>query len=747
MATEYISITKLITFFGILLGASILVYYTLMYFSKDENIRIAIIVLLISISGLIYYLSQCLNKEGFIDVPTKKMAKLPRSKDFGINPITMPGAVSRDSTETLASFKDIAELLDTMNTYNMLYEKFLINITKNTEFALLHTKSIAYSIKLQAQIDTGKIVDKADCIRKETFKYNRAIKNLRMNEPLYKAENKKRAKNVTNNLIEDNSPVTLNDLTYAIERTKNEQRRIDDIRSESTDFRQRSIVLEKIRLDLQEIHNKIIRKDIDESKIPVCKNELKKFLINVEDPTSKIEPLPSLKPATICDLDRNNKPYVRKQKPIHMSNLKSQFQENYEDIEIVSQLNDIEEFSGLEEGFSDMEAQEYADSLIKQQYDNDIKKYEGKEEYEKNKGYVGDDEIFTPSNKLDSYSEITNDVKEGFANYKDIEDDDDEVKSYRKSKEYTNNLKKLRSSVRDLSWDVSIGVAYDPNVTFQRKISKQLKNISDDIESGNLNRLQTKAKMMELEILKQQLETYNRRNMAASLDIIQPINNLNNQGSADTSDNMILKDRNHSSNIEYEKKYAPGDEQSPVRQEILTNIERPFVSNDHLIRPGYEMTDDEISHRGSRAVFDETKVGGADYKKMAKFLCSQIKSADLGDPKEFGCIVNQETDVGPEYSWKGNYKMICSRLGNTWGSWYPEMFGCPKQDVAHNQIPKINRDCSPSTIRPQEPTHTPMCKVVETPSINISKNIKKITESIHESKPTIDESSSSRCNK
>ena len=117
------------------------------------------------------------------------------------------------------------------------------------------------------------------------------------------------------------------------------------------------------------------------------------------------------------------------------------------------------------------------------------------------------------------------------------------------------------------------------------------------------------------------------------------------------------------------------------------------------------MTTEEIAKRGSRASFDPTKVGGPDYKNMAAHLCSQIKSADLGDPKEFGCIANPKTDVGPNYSWKGNYKMVCSRLGNTWGEWYPEMFGCPKHDVSDSQIPKINADCSSS--KPPPPIESP----------------------------------------
>ena len=85
----------------------------------------------------------------------------------------------------------------------------------------------------------------------------------------------------------------------------------------------------------------------------------------------------------------------------------------------------------------------------------------------------------------------------------------------------------------------------------------------------------------------------------------------------------------------------------------------------------------DIQARASAASFNPSTVGELDYKHRVKNLCSQIVSASLGKPEDFGCIVDQ-TSVSDTYSWKGNYKMVCSRLGNIWGGWYPEMFGCPK---------------------------------------------------------------------
>lgn len=93
-----------------------------------------------------------------------------------------------------------------------------------------------------------------------------------------------------------------------------------------------------------------------------------------------------------------------------------------------------------------------------------------------------------------------------------------------------------------------------------------------------------------------------------------------------------------------------------------------------------ELTDDNIQHRASAASFDDSMAGGLDYKTRVMEMCRQIQAANLGDPTNFGCIKNPN-EVSASYSWKGNYQMVCSRLGDTWGAWYPQMFGCPKVDA------------------------------------------------------------------
>lgn len=103
------------------------------------------------------------------------------------------------------------------------------------------------------------------------------------------------------------------------------------------------------------------------------------------------------------------------------------------------------------------------------------------------------------------------------------------------------------------------------------------------------------------------------------------------------------------------------------------------ISPDVYIRPGFAMNDDQIAHRASAASYETAAVGGPDYKKRSLDLCRQIKQAQLGDLQSFGCILNPD-EVGPNYSWKGNYTMVCNRLGDSWGRNYPAQFGCPPYD-------------------------------------------------------------------
>jgi hypothetical protein len=229
----------------------------------------------------------------------------------------------------------------------------------------------------------------------------------------------------------------------------------------------------------------------------------------------------------------------------------------------------------------------------------------------------------------------------------------------------------LGSQLKDLSWDIRVG--YNPEVSLKRNVLERIDSINKDLKAGKLTEEQIKNKLLELNIIKQQNSSENRRLVTRS--------------------KKDLKAYNKSDYAKATEGYQP----SPVEFTNGKSITQATSfdgneSNEWLLRPGYKMTDERIKTRGSDASFDPTTVGGPDYFKRAQFLCNQIRDAGLGEPNEFGCIDGKST-VSPEYSWKGNYLMVCSRLGTVWGGWYPEMFGCPPALKSELQIPnkKIDR--------------------------------------------------------
>lgn len=623
--------------------------------------------------------------------PSNKMATIPQPLNTSSIPNSMPGATTKDPSASPATYKDVAALIDSIKTYNVMYEKFFPFLLSQDDYTELHKQSLAYSEKLQLQIDTGKYVDTRMFVTSERNKYEMAIRNIKNNQPLTKSDQ-------PNVLVQSSqSPIVVSDLENAIFRAKQEQQRVDNLRSDSEDSKQRSRVLEKIQADLQQLVNKITRGKKKESDTSISRAELITFLTEVQNPVTKIKPLPPLKPAEVKKQKPKKKDYCKEDREA-VALLKS-----------ISLMDAIEGFSSgndMSTGMSDMEAQHYADSLKKPKTSTRVA------EESAAIGYVGDDSVFTPANKLDNFA----DLEEGFV-----------AKRFQKpgglqsvprtvplpppkkpvetkkavAKPITNKtgtiagkklapapapapvpvqteslISKLKAMTKDVAWDVNIEMAYDPNVTLKRRMMERINKISNEIDGGKLNRESVNARFMELAVLKQQLQSQSRSRATAS---------------------------------KIPKGVAVFGAEAGLKIYGSSNEELDNSSQASYRTPMRVMSDEEIQQRGSRLTFDPTKVGQPDYKKNVKFLCSQIKDAGLGDPKQFGCIDNQEYDVGPDYSWRGNYKMVCSRLGNTWGSWYPEMFGCPKPDTSHTQIPKINADCSASKLPPMERPPKPKC--------------------------------------
>lgn len=209
----------------------------------------------------------------------------------------------------------------------------------------------------------------------------------------------------------------------------------------------------------------------------------------------------------------------------------------------------------------------------------------------------------------------------------------------------------LLENAKYLKWELGVKLEYDPRLAARDNVVKRLeaieKRLSDlAISETPINKDMYNVFMKELNVIH---------------GLVQNDNGVSNPKVATPQHPEPVYTR-----------LQPSSNDAEFPSSILTN-------EDAMIRPGFIMNDDTIQRRASASAFDDSIVGGLDYKKRAMDLCRQIRGANLGEPVQFGCILNPD-EVSPEYSWKGNFLMVCNRLGNTWGGWYPEMFGCPKYD-------------------------------------------------------------------
>ena len=507
-------------------------------------------ILLCLVSFQYIYMAQK-SKEGFSNPKNKEniqivrpdsandSSKVPKPEGTSVIPNTVPGATDSNPTKSLASIKDIKELIEIIKTYNSVYEINAESASQNTEYAYLSSNSINYQKSLQTQIDSGIISDKYKFIKDLRERYVKATRVLRQNvtgenrTPLTETKSKSSSK-----------VLEIGDLENTIERAKKEKADIDNMRSPSSDIKQRAVNLDKVIQDLQDYISKIKRGTMKIEDIPISKKELNTFLDN-------------------------------KNGNLNISTKKNKSRSKY-----------------------------LTSSMIKKNTEEKFIKY-------------------------------------------------------------------LSKAVNDLSWEIKLG--YDPKVTLHRKTMERLEKINKEIKSGKLTKEVLESKILELQVLKQQCETNNRRNLSST-------------------DNVILANNNNVENYETLEKIEGYSAQiDKAYQPLIRTVKQASDSNDWRSRPGYEPTNEIISQRAKASSFDYDTVSSVDYFKRSQFLCNQIRDAELGDPADFGCIANKD-DVSPEYSWRGNYKMVCSRLGNTWGGWYPEMFGCPKSEVSTSMVPNKKID-------------------------------------------------------
>jgi len=230
---------------------------------------------------------------------------------------------------------------------------------------------------------------------------------------------------------------------------------------------------------------------------------------------------------------------------------------------------------------------------------------------------------------------------------------------------FPNDIQSLVNAARDMKWSVSIALESDPAMRQSQSILDKISSIEASINKYMVSGTPMPPHVQafydqELAILKNLTDN----NATATPDITRIVTG---------PPKPILQSRDSVADV-----FVPSQHDLDAAQGGTMGPAAGSASNG-IGQGDYPMTDDQIQHRASAASFDDSMVGGLDYKTRALEMCRQIGAAGLGDPANFGCIKNPD-EVSASYSWKGNYEMVCSRLGDTWGNWYPQMFGCPKVD-------------------------------------------------------------------
>jgi hypothetical protein len=230
-------------------------------------------------------------------------------------------------------------------------------------------------------------------------------------------------------------------------------------------------------------------------------------------------------------------------------------------------------------------------------------------------------------------------------------------------------LQALLQNAQYLKWNVQLNLEFNPETAQKGRLISRLEEMEKRL---------TNLAISETPVPKELYDLYNRE-----MKTIQAI--MNGTKNGDSSPRIELPATASTrldvpfSTADYPSSAQLSSAQGGTMQPKGASSPHNELPPDVQIRPGFLMNDNTIAQRASASAFDPSTVGGPDYKKRSLDLCQQLQGAHLGDPANLGCIKNP-AEVSADYSWKGNYKMVCNRIGDTWGAWYPEMFGCPKYD-------------------------------------------------------------------
>jgi hypothetical protein len=83
----------------------------------------------------------------------------------------------------------------------------------------------------------------------------------------------------------------------------------------------------------------------------------------------------------------------------------------------------------------------------------------------------------------------------------------------------------------------------------------------------------------------------------------------------------------------------------------------------------------EFNRLESRPSLDIGKTAKYDWRSKVAQICDSIRKQGM-DPNDFGCM-DPSKQVSPDYSWRGNARMVCTRLLTTPDPGLPETCGCP----------------------------------------------------------------------
>jgi hypothetical protein len=86
----------------------------------------------------------------------------------------------------------------------------------------------------------------------------------------------------------------------------------------------------------------------------------------------------------------------------------------------------------------------------------------------------------------------------------------------------------------------------------------------------------------------------------------------------------------------------------------------------------------ELHKLEARPSLDPGKTAQFDWRTKSAQICDSIRKRGL-DPNDFGCM-DPSKQVSPDYSWRGNARMVCTRLLTTPDPGLPEVCGCPPQE-------------------------------------------------------------------